>query len=368
CHRIGRKSGTIAVISTPAQARTVRLCRTLGSWGLAPGRWSAGRFSAVGEGLPQCSDWHAKCFMTNGRSWPGTRETTKHFGSPTFRNLKRGSMTKYKLEYILLDGYTPTPNLRGKTQIKEFASFPTLEQLPLWGFDGSSTLQAEGHSSDCVLKPVAIYPDGARTNGALVMCEVMMPDGKTPHASNKRATILDDEGAWFGFEQEYFFYKDGRPLGFPPTGYPAPQGPYYTGVGYKNVGDVARKMVEEHLDLCPAAGINHEGINAEVAKGQWEFQIFGKGSKRAADEMWMARYLMLRLTEKYGVDIEFHCKPLGDTDWNGSGMHANFSTKYMREVGGKEYFDQLMKAFEAAREDHIAVYGPDNHMRLTGKH
>jgi glutamine synthetase len=127
-------------------------------------------------------------------------------------------------------------------------------------------------------------------------------------------------------------------------------------------------MVEEHLDLCLAAGINHEGINAEVAKGQWEFQIFGKGSKKAADEMWMARYLMLRLTEKYGVDIEFHCKPLGDTDWNGSGMHANFSTTYLREVGGKEYFEKLMDAFKANRADHIAVYGPDNHLRLTGKH
>lgn len=283
-------------------------------------------------------------------------------------HLQRGSMTKYKLEYIWLDGYTPTPNLRGKTQIKEFASFPTLEQLPLWGFDGSSTQQAEGHSSDCVLKPVAVFPDGARTNGVLVMCEVMMPDGKTPHASNKRATILDDAGAWFGFEQEYFFYKDGRPLGFPTSGYPAPQGPYYTGVGFSNVGDVARKIVEEHLDLCLAAGINHEGINAEVAKGQWEFQIFGKGSKTAADQMWMARYLMLRLTEKYGIDIEFHCKPLGDTDWNGSGMHANFSTAYMREVGGKEYFEALMAAFEKNLMDHIAVYGPDNDKRLTGKH
>ena len=231
-------------------------------------------------------------------------------------------MTKYKLEYIWLDGYTPVPNLRGKTQIKEFDSFPTLEQLPLWGFDGSSTMQAEGHSSDCVLKPVAVYPDGARTNGVLVMCEVMMPDGKTPHPTNTRATILDDEGAWFGFEQEYFLYKDGRPLGFPTDGYPAPQGPYYTGVGYKNVGSVARQIVEEHLDLCLAAGINHEGINAEVAKGQWEFQIFGKGSKTAADQMWMARYLMMRLCEKYGMDIEWHCKPLGDTDWNGSGMHC----------------------------------------------
>src|SRR6201996_6809932 len=78
-------------------------------------------------------------------------------------------MTKYKLEYIWLDGYTPTPNLRGKTQIKEFDSFPTLAQLPLWGFDGSSTQQAEGHNSDCILKPVAVYPDGARTNGVLVM-------------------------------------------------------------------------------------------------------------------------------------------------------------------------------------------------------
>ena len=277
-------------------------------------------------------------------------------------------MTKYKLEYIWLDGDTPTPNLRGKTQIKEFDSFPTLEQLPMWGFDGSSTKQAEGGSSDCMLKPVRHFPDPARKNGVLVMCEVMMPDGVTPHESNKRATILDDAGAWFGFEQEYFLYKDGRPLGFPASGYPAPQGPYYTGVGYSNVGDVARKIVEEHLDLCLDAGINHEGINAEVAKGQWEFQIFGKGSKKAADEMWMARYLLQRLCEKYGIDVEYHCKPLGDTDWNGSGMHCNFSTAFMREHGGKAYFEKLMEAFKNAREEHIAVYGPDNHMRLTGKH
>jgi glutamine synthetase len=131
---------------------------------------------------------------------------------------------------------------------------------------------------------------------------------------------------------------------------------------------IAREIVEEHLDLCLEAGINHEGINAEVAKGQWEFQIFGKGSKKAADEMWMARYLLQRLTEKYGIDIEFHCKPLGDTDWNGSGMHANFSTEYMREVGGKAYFEALMAQFDKNLMDHIAVYGPDNDKRLTGKH
>ena len=277
-------------------------------------------------------------------------------------------MPKYKLEYIWLDGYEPIPNLRSKTKIEEFESFPTLEELPLWGFDGSSTRQAEGGSSDCMLQPVASFPDPARTNGLLVMCEVLMPDG-TPHPSNSRATIPDDPDTWFGFEQEYFLYQDGRPLGFPSDGFPPPQGEYYTGVGYKNVGDIAREIVYAHIDLCLEAGINHEGVNAEVAKGQWEFQIFGKGSKRAADEVWVARYLLLRLCEKYRVDVNFHPKPLGmEYDWNGSGMHTNFSTKFMREVGGEEYFEALMAAFDNYKDHHIAVYGPDNHMRLTGLH
>jgi glutamine synthetase len=278
-------------------------------------------------------------------------------------------MPKYKLEYIWLDGYTPLASLRSKTQIKEYPSLPKLDQLPLWGFDGSSTQQAEGKNSDCILKPVAVYPDITKKDGVLVMCEVLMPDGKTPHPSNSRATIPDDPDTWFGFEQEYFFYKDGAPLGFPKGGFPSPQGPYYTGVGYKNVGSIARKMVEEHIDICLAAGINLEGINAEVAKGQWEFQIFGKGSKNAADQMWVARYLLMRLCEKYEVDVNFHCKPLGkDVDWNGSGMHSNFSTEFMRTVGGKEYFEALMAAFDKFKNEHIAVYGPDNHLRLTGLH
>src|ERR1700759_5178632 len=179
-------------------------------------------------------------------------------------------MAKYKLEYIWLDGYQPIPNIRGKTLVKDFDSFPTLEQVPSWGFDGSSTRQAEGHSSDCILKPVAVYPDSTRKNGVLVMCEVMLPSGE-PHPSNSRATIPDDPGTWFGFEQEYFLYQNGAPLGFPREGFPAPQGEYYTGVGFKNVGDVAREIVDKHIDLCLDACINLEGINAEVAKGQWEF-------------------------------------------------------------------------------------------------
>jgi glutamine synthetase len=276
-------------------------------------------------------------------------------------------MAKYKLEYIWLDGRQPIPELRGKTTIKEFASAPALADLPLWGFDGSSTMQAEGSKSDCILKPVALYPDAGRTGNAyIVLSEVMHPDG-TPHSTNMRATAPDDPDVWFGFEQEYFLYKDGRPLGFPEAGFPGPQGPYYCGVGYKYMGSLARTIVDEHLDLCLAAGINHEGINAEVAKGQWEFQIFGKGSHKAADDMWTARYLMMRLCEKYEVDVMWHCKPIKG-DWNGSGMHTNFSTKYLRDIGGKDYFDALMKGFEQNISLHIAVYGPDNHLRLTGLH
>jgi len=275
-------------------------------------------------------------------------------------------MAKYKLEYIWLDGTKPVPGLRGKTQLKEFANAPTLTDIPLWGFDGSSTEQAEGKSSDCILKPVALYPDAARKDAYIVLSEVMHPDG-TPHSTNYRATIEKEDDLWVGFEQEYFLYQDGRPLGFPEDGFPGPQGPYYCGVGFKNVGSLARQIVEEHLDHCLAAGINHEGINAEVAKGQWEFQIFAKGSAKAADDLWVARYLMARLCEKYEVDFELHCKPIKG-DWNGSGMHTNFSTKHIREVGGKDYLEALMKAFGDHIDEHIAVYGPDNHLRLTGKH
>jgi glutamine synthetase len=275
--------------------------------------------------------------------------------------------TKYKLEYIWLDGKKPVPELRGKTKMESFEKPPTLADLPNWGFDGSSTMQAEGKSSDCILKPVALYPDASRKDGYIVLSEVMHPDG-TAHVTNMRATIENNPDFWAGFEQEYFLYQDGRPLGFPKEGHPSqPQGPYYCGVGYKYMGDLARTIVEEHLELCLAAGINHEGINAEVAKGQWEFQIFAKGSTKAADDLWTGRYLMLRLCEKYKVDVQLHCKPIKG-DWNGSGMHTNFSTKYLRETGGKAYFESLMAAFSANVKDHIAVYGPDNHLRLTGHH
>jgi glutamine synthetase len=272
-----------------------------------------------------------------------------------------------KLEYIWLDGYKPTQSLRSKTLVRqEFDG--ALESCPVWSFDGSSTEQATGDDSDCLLKPVAIYPDPQRRDGFLVMTEVLNADG-SPHVSNARATILDDDDDfWFGYEQEYFLWDiaTNLPPGFPPGGYPGPQGPYYCSVGAKNC--FGRDCVDEHLDACIEAGVNVEGINAEVATGQWEFQVFAKGAKRAGDETWVARYLLERTGESYGYAIDWHPKPFGKLDWNGSGMHANFSNGEMRDSGKEETFTKICEAFAGEIDRHIGVYGADNDQRLTGEH
>ena len=275
-------------------------------------------------------------------------------------------MTAFKFEYIWLDGYQPEANLRSKTKVIKFDQFdedPSV--LPDWSFDGSSTQQADGSFSDCVLRPVKLYKDPARLDGYLVLCEVMNADG-TPHESNTRAQIKQGfDDFWFGFEQEYTLMDGTRPLGFPEQGFPNPQGMYYCSVGNKNVA--GREIVEAHLDLCLEAGLNITGINAEVLLGQWEFQVLGQDPYSAGDDLWIARYLLHRVTEEYGVGLEFHPKPV-QGDWNGSGMHCNFSNQKMRDVGGKNYIESICDALGAVHTAHIAVYGSSNEQRLTGLH
>jgi len=276
---------------------------------------------------------------------------------------------KVKLEYVWLDGYKPEPNLRSKVKIIEVNSKEDLENIPEWGFDGSSTKQAEGHFSDCYLKPVRGYVKSSISEycTVYVLCEVLNSDGK-PHETNNRAKLgKDDEDFWVGFEQEYFIRSGhNKPIiGFNNGGIIDPQGTYYCGVGGQMVG---RSLTEQHLDMCLEYGIGIEGTNAEVALGQWEYQVFAKGKLKAADDLWMSRYFLYKIAEKYGNQIELHPKPLITGDWNGSGLHTNFSNKRMRETGGEKYFKSIFASFESRMNEHIENYGSDNHLRLTGKH
>ena len=280
-------------------------------------------------------------------------------------------MERYKLEYVWLDGYKPTQSMRSKIKIVNGDKFDqTIDTCPIWSFDGSSTEQATGSNSDCLLKPVRLFKDPLRENGFLVIAEVLNPDGQ-PHKSNGRATINDDDNDfWFGFEQEYVLWdiEHHTPLGFPAQGYfPAPQGPYYCSVGSEFA--IGREIVDEHMEICIQAGINIEGVNAEVMKGQWEYQVFAKGAKEAGDQVWAARFLLERVCEKYGVRVNLHPKPVKG-DWNGSGMHANFSNTALRESGKKEVFEEICERFRPKKriKDAIAVYGAYNEQRLTGLH
>ena len=272
----------------------------------------------------------------------------------------------YKAEYIWIYGTEPTAKLRSKTKIIADGA-----ALPEWGFDGSSTNQATGDRSDCVLVPVFSCPDPIRGGkDVLVMCEVYSADGK-PHPTNTRSALVKAarkyarHEPWFGIEQEYTFFKDGRPLGFPIGGYPAPQGGYYCGVGADEI--FGREIVEEHLDNCLAAGLSISGINAEVMIGQWEFQVGPLGPLEVADQLWMARWLLYRTAEDFDVSATLDAKPMKG-DWNGAGAHTNFSTKEMREEGGYQYIENGCKALGKKVELHVKNYGHGIEDRLTGHH
>lgn len=270
----------------------------------------------------------------------------------------------YRAEYIWIDGQEPTKKLRSKTKVVADGAEP-----PVWGFDGSSTNQAPGNNSDCVLRPVRVVPDPIRgDDNVLVLCEVLTTDFE-PHPSNTRAALVEvakkyaHHEPWFGIEQEYTFFKDGRPFGFPTGGYPAPQGGYYCGIGADEI--FGRPVVEAHTTNCIKAGLEISGTNAEVMIGQWEFQIGPLGPVETSDEIWLARWLLYRTAEDFDVSAHLDPKPVKG-DWNGAGAHTNFSTRKMRES-----YEACVAAAEALgkRHDvHITNYGAEIEHRLTGLH
>ena len=294
-------------------------------------------------------------------------------------------MRKTILEYIWLDGDTPQ-KLRSKTKVMDRAEYINgVDEIPEWNYDGSSTNQATTENSEIILKPVNFRYDPFKhtfdkneNNYYIVLCETFLPNGE-PHSTNNRSVLRNlvdniarSKNTMYGFEQEYTMVnkKTGKPLGWP-DGFPKPQGDYYCGVGANHVS--GREITEKHLELCLAAGIQLSGVNAEVMLGQWEYQVGPVGPLDGSDQLWFSRYILYKLGEQYGVEMNIDPKPIGGNEWNGSGMHVNFSTGEMRNgeniISGKsrELIEQACEKLEKTHKEHILVYGENNDKRMTGK-
>ncbi|XP_073139428.1 glutamine synthetase cytosolic isozyme 1-1-like [Henckelia pumila] len=287
-------------------------------------------------------------------------------------NLNISEVTKKCIaEYIWIDGFG---KLRSKARTLP-APVTDPAELPKWNFDGSSMGQAPGEDSEIIIYPQAIFPDPFRRgNHILVLCDAYTPDGK-PIPSNKRhgaAEIFSRpevaaEEPWYGIEQEYTLLQRDVvwPLGWPLGGFPGPQGPYYCGIGAdKSFG---RDIVDAHYKACLYAGINISGINGEVMPAQWEFQIGPAVGISAGDQIWVARYILERITEIAGVVLSLDPKPI-QGDWNGAGAHANYSTNSMRGDGGYEVIKEAIHKLSLRHKEHISAYGEGNERRLTGRH
>jgi len=280
---------------------------------------------------------------------------------------------KVQCMYVWIDG--TSEGIRAKSRTVDFVPKHPSE-LPIWNYDGSSTYQSEGSNSDVYLYPVALYNDPFRLgNNKLVLCDTYKYN-KKPTESNKRKSCLEvmerarEEHPWFGMEQEYSLLDmDKHPFGWPKNGYPGPQGPYYCGVGANKV--FARDVVESHYRACLYAGVNICGTNAEVMPSQWEFQIGVCEGIQMGDDLWMARFLLHRVAEDYGIVVSLDPKPIPG-DWNGAGCHTNFSTKLMRDENGITEIEKAIEKLSKQHQRHIRAYDPkegrDNERRLTGLH
>jgi glutamine synthetase len=270
------------------------------------------------------------------------------------------------LEYIWIGG---NGELRTKTRVVD-----SVNDITSWNYDGSSTGQASSYkNTEVILKPVKMYknPFINKWVSQLVLCETYDIDGN-PLPTNHRhdATHIfnkkPEEICWFGLEQEYFMIRSEPHMSKMSAWHidTESQDKYYCGIGNKS--SIERAIAQEHLVTCLDIGLTISGINAEVANKQWEFQIGPCEGIAAADQLYIARYLLERIAEKYEVTISYKPKLLKDI--NGSGCHTNFSTKTMREPNGIAEILKCMNKLKERHDEHMEVYGQNNESRLTGHH
>lgn len=277
-------------------------------------------------------------------------------------------------EYIWIGGNNFELRSKSRTLTWDKETPISINDIPQWNYDGSSTNQSTGDNSEVLLVPVSLYNDPIRGGKSiLIMCETFN-DSKTPALNNNRANsrlIFNNENVQkeiplFGLEQEYtLFEKDKKtPLGWPENGEPEKQGPYYCGVGFANA--VGRKMVNDHYIMCLNAGLRIGGVNAEVMKGQWEYQLGPCSLLDIGDQLWISRYLMYRIGELYEIHVSFDPKPV-EGDWNGSGCHTNYSTSSTRS-GVEGSIEKIIFGLSHSHTDSMKIYGEGNERRMTGKH
>jgi len=290
-------------------------------------------------------------------------------------------------EYVWVSGQDTHHDIRSKCRTlylsAEDMALPPKEMLkkgifPVWNFDGSSTGQARGQNTEIVIKPVNAWPHPFAKDIPMVavLTECFTPEGAptTDNTRNVAVSVFEADKnnlkPWFGMEQEYVLVtKSGRPLGWPERGYPAAQGPYYCANGPVALG---RNIVMAHYERCLQMGIKISGTNAEVMPAQWEFQVGPCEGIEMGDSLVMARWCYLRLLEDIGtfgldLDVNFDVKPVKG-DWNGSGLHTNFSTEPMRKPGGLEVIKQAVQRLEKTVRNDIPFHGQNNNERMTGQH
>lgn len=296
------------------------------------------------------------------------------------------STSPVRCTYIWLGGKDSHHDFRSKDRTLQL----TKEQLsgdlknlvnekvfPVWNFDGSSTGQATGLDTEILLYPVNVFPcclprpsTSSSIPWLVVVAECYYPDGR-PTADNTRAIArkifdqLPEEKPWFGMEQEFFLVEKHRPYGWPERGFLPPQGPYYCSTGSEVA--LGRKHVDLHYETCLQMGIKVSGTNAEVAPGQWEFQVGPCEGIEMGDHLLAARWVLLRLLEASDLDVDYRAKPV-EGNWNGSGLHTNFSTESTRRENGLDTIHQYIQYLSTTVEKDIIFYGAENNKRLTGTH
>ena len=306
-------------------------------------------------------------------------------------------------EYLWVSGKDTHHDLRSKvrtlpsstfaaipdSEFKKFDDRHTIDRLanmfPMWSFDGSSTDQAlcckgKGENTEIYIQPRRVWPhpfpfkhNGVEIRTFLVLSECFFPElPLRPTGDNTRhiaCGVFDkmlETKPWFAMEQEYVIMdpKTKRPFNWPENGFPSPQGPYYCSNGAAAWG---RHIAEEHLAACVYMGVRISGLNAEVLPSQWEYQVGPSTGIEAGDHAVAARWLLIRVAAQHGLDIAFESKPVRG-DWNGSGMHTNYSTEEMRKAGGIAAIHAAIAKIDPNHPRDVLLYGDDNKVRLTGLH